>query len=76
MLILELRDYLKEKRHANIMELSKHFGLDKDIMRSALNFFIEKGQITQFSSQSKCCADAKGCKTCSIEYMEIYDWNE
>jgi ribosomal protein S25 len=75
MLVIEIRDILKQEKDISIHELVNQIKVDVTIVREILNFWIKKGMVKKISSGSACCGDGKGCQgVCSFLALEIYSW--
>lgn len=70
-MLLSLKTFLKERKSANLQELSLHFSKEPQIMRCMLEHWIRKGKI--------CRLGPAGCKIkCQFcpQFSETYQWVE
>lgn len=68
----QLRDYLKQNRHASLNDLSIHFSSSPESVKAAMAIWIKKGLVS-VTAASAC---KKSCCSCKPENITIYHWQE
>ena len=69
-ILMDLRNYLAERKRASLKDLAMHFDTTDDAMRGMLEKWEQKGKVTH-CAQPNC----GGCSTgCASEPGEIYEW--
>jgi putative ferrous iron transport protein C len=72
MILSDIKRYLKERRHATLMDLAVHFDTDPEAMRGMLEQWIKKGRVSKSESHSTC---NRGCSGCGCDAaLEVYSW--
>jgi len=71
MLLSEVRNYLRDKRKISLLELSRHFNVTADVLRSMLSLLVQKGQVRQCTKKPAC---GTKCMQCSVFDTEMYEW--
>jgi len=70
-MLLTLRDFLKQKQNANLVEMARHLQQPVELVRVLLGHWIQKGRVAR-------CEPPKGCGTrcqdCPSEQAEVYCW--
>lgn len=69
MILLEVRDYIKEKKWVNLRDLSHHFKRDPGMMRDLLEHWIRKGVIRRAPQPEGC---GVSCGQCQPSIAEVY----
>lgn len=73
MLIMELQNYLREHKRANINDLSIRFKTSPQALEPFLEKMVRKGKLKKLERESAC--SEAGCCKCDIEgTMTIYQW--
>ncbi len=72
-MLLEIRDYIRERKHVSLRDLALHFDADPDAIRGMLDKWIEKGRVRKCSTAA-CGGCASNCSTAQQE--EAYEWVE
>ena len=71
-LLRDIRDYLQQRGHASLGDLSLHFATQPDAMRGMLDQWIMRGKVRRCS--------ASACSSCSSHCAsapgESYEWVE
>ena len=71
MILVDIREYLKLSKTANLLAMAKHFEVDPELVRDMLNVWVAKGKV-------KKCAQLPGCGTkctkCNPMLTEQYQW--
>ena len=71
MILSEIRDYLKQRGRASLLDLALHFDADPDAVRGMLMHWLRKGKIQRHSASASC---GTGCTQCDPAAVEIYVW--
>lgn len=71
MILMDVRDYLKQKRRVSLKDLMLHFNIDADTLRAMLAKWINKGKVRKLSLETQC---GTGCCRCDITLTELYEW--
>lgn len=80
MILLELRDYLKEKRTATLTDLARHFDIPESAVQPMVAYWIRKGcvaeQIPVVTSSLSACGSGScsGCTSRCDTPSVIYRW--
>lgn len=75
MILMELRDYLKEKRAASLTDMARHFDIPESAMQSMLEHWVRKG-CAVVDAGTPCSGGCGGCRSrCGGESM-VYRWRE
>lgn len=69
-MLLDLRNYIKQRGSVSLLELSLHFSTPADALRGMLQHWLRKGVI-QITGNVGC---QKGCCGCDPAQVEIYCW--
>jgi hypothetical protein len=69
-MLLEIKQYLTERRHASLRDLSLHFDTDPDAMRGMLDIWIKKGTIRKCDAAA-CGGCSSNCETAKMD--EAYE---
>jgi putative ferrous iron transport protein C len=70
-MLLELRDYMIQKRSANLQEIAWHFKQTPETVRCLLAHWIRKGKVCQSERPPNC---GTKCQLCKPANAEIYRW--
>lgn len=70
-MILDLRDFLQQRRRASLQDLALRFAMDADTLRPMLHKWINKGKIRKASVSGEC---GGSCCKCDPALTEIYEW--
>lgn len=73
MILLDVKDYIKQRQSVNLQDLSLHFQRDPDTMREMLNHWIRKGVVRRGEKPAGCGVK---CHSCKPSTAEIYCWCE
>lgn len=71
MLIKEIKNYLSNKRQADLGEILFHLDQDKEVVLHALHFLIKKGLVEEKLFQPACKGCYGGC-SCYDKDGKIY----
>lgn len=71
MILADLKTYLQQHRQASLIDLSRHFDTDPEVLRTMLALWVRKGQVERFSFSPQC---GESCQRCAPESTEIYRW--
>ncbi len=72
MILSDLKNYVKEHQQVSLRDAALHFDVEPDAMKGMLEFWISKGKIKKYSSESIC----GGCSCSQKEEQELYLWND
>lgn len=72
-MLLSIKTFLKERKSANLQELSLHFCKHPDTMRCLLAHWIRKGKICRLVKPKGC---GTKCQVCQPQFAEVYQWVE
>ena len=72
-MLLSIKIFLKERKSANLQELSFHFCKHPDIIRCLLAHWIRKGKICHLTKPKGCGIK---CQACEPQFTEVYQWVE
>jgi hypothetical protein len=70
MLLADIRHYLKQRGIASLDEVAIHFDIATDSASFALNYWINKGKVTELGAN--CSSSCKGCNSNESHYQ----WKE
>ncbi|MDD5273118.1 MAG: FeoC-like transcriptional regulator [Methylovulum sp.] len=71
MMILDLREFLKQQHRVALQDLVNHFGIDPDALRGMLGKWISKGHVRKLSLEANC---GGSCCKCDPALTELYEW--
>lgn len=71
MIVIQVRDYLKEKGQASLRDMALTFNMEQEALRPILEQWISKGKVEKLPQGTKC---GGGCSSCAPEQIEIYKW--
>ena len=70
-MLLDIKQYLTEKKTANLETLALHFQQPPDNIRCMLGHWIRKGKVSALTKPSAC---GRYCQFCKPELTEVYQW--
>ena len=73
MKLLAVYEYLKEHGLSNINDISKAISEPVEVTRELLSYWIDNGKAVKFLSDQSCCSTGKGCGSCTLLSLEMYD---
>ena len=71
MILSELRDHLRQRGQASLLELAQHFDAEPEALRGMLEHWIRKGQVRRHQAGGAC---GGGCTQCDPASLELYQW--
>lgn len=71
MILLEIKNYLAEKKVSNLQEIAFHFKRDPLVMRDMLAHWVKKGVIAQVDKPQGC---QTSCVQCRPELVAVYQY--
>jgi len=71
-MLLEIKEYLKARKQASLADLAVHFDADPASLRSMLDHFVRKGNVTKSEAPGGCAGGCAGCRCGGV--LEIYQW--
>ena len=69
MILLDVRDYIKQHKWVNLQDLAVHFQRDPAAMREMLDHWLRKGVIRKAPKPSGC---GLKCSSCKPSVAEVY----
>lgn len=72
MILIELRDYVRERGQVSLEEVCRHFGLEQELARALLHTWVQRGRLRHPQAGAAC----RGCAVCASGIGEIYVWVE
>lgn len=73
MLLSDIKTYLKKQGQQSLLQLSRQFNVQTDIIQDMLNLLVRKGQVRLCMKTPRC---GKQCSQCSVLVTQIYEWVE
>lgn len=70
MILLDLKNYLQQRKHVNLQELALHFQTDPEMVRDMMQHWIRKGKVCEF----KPAGCGTRCIDCKPALREVYSW--
>ena len=71
MILIQLRDYLKQHRQAPLRDLALTFKMDEQALKPLIEHWVAKGKVEKMPPHTGCQG---GCTACAPETIEIYRW--
>lgn len=71
MILIELKQYLSERRQVPLVDLVHRFDVEPEALRGMLAHWVRKGKVRKQSGAGAC---SKGCGACDPETLEVYEW--
>lgn len=72
MILLDVKQYLRERAVCNLQELSLHFQRDPVVMRDMLSHWVKKGVVVKDQKPITCGIK---CVQCKPDVAEVYRFN-
>ncbi len=72
MILMDVRDYIAERRRVSLKDLENRFEMDRDSLRPMLDHWIGRRRVRRIGSAGGCTCS--GCSTCDTGLQEIYEW--
>lgn len=73
MKLIEVYNYLEKNGLSDITKISISINETTDVTRELLNYWISKDKVLKFLSDQSCCTTGKGCSSCTLLTLEMYD---
>lgn len=73
MLLSNIKQYLQHQPGQTVLELSRQFQIEVNVLREMLALLIRKGQVRQCMKTPRC---GTKCQQCSVLTTEMYEWVE
>lgn len=70
MLLSDIKNYLKTQGQQSLLQLSRQFSIQTDIIEDMLNLLIRKGQVRMCMKTPRC---GKQCGKCPVMVTQIYE---
>lgn len=71
MILLEVRNHIKQRKQVNLQALAAHFQCDSQIMRDMVGHWLRKGVICKAPKPTGC---GVRCVACEPSVVEVYCW--
>lgn len=71
MILTDIRNYLRDRKHATLADIALHVEADPDAVRGMLQRLLAKGQVTRNNVSSSC---GTSCSKCDPAARELYFW--
>ncbi len=71
MILIELKDYLKRVKAANLAQLCQQFRAEPEFTRLLLAQWMAKGKVRKAEKLPGC---GTSCAKCPSEMTEVYEW--
>lgn len=71
MLLSDIKQYLQTQPSQTLLELSRRFQIEANVLRDMLSVLIRKGQVRQCTKTPRC---GTKCHQCALLVTEIYEW--
>jgi hypothetical protein len=72
MLLSDIKQYLKNQPRQTLLELSRQFQVEADVMREMLAILVRKGQVSRCTKTPNC---GTKCNQCTVLVTETYEWS-
>ncbi len=71
MILMEVRDYLRDRRNVTLDDVATRFDLSAEVARSMVDRWVRKGRVVCLTPTPAQCAM---CDSCRTECLEVYRW--
>lgn len=71
MLLSDIKHYLQNQPSQTLLELSRRFQIEANVLRDMLAILVRKGQVRQ-CTKTPCCGTK--CNQCTALATEMYEW--
>ncbi len=71
MILVELREYLIERKMAPLQDMAFHFNMEPETVRPMMDKWLSKGKVRFYDNNIGC---SKGCCKCDPATIETYEW--
>ncbi|MDR0770213.1 MAG: FeoC-like transcriptional regulator [Burkholderiales bacterium] len=75
MILIQLRDYLKEKHAASLTDVARHFDIPESATQDMLGHWVRKG-CAVVDLGASCGGGCSGCKIRCDGAAMVYRWRE
>lgn len=69
--LIQIKQYLKERKFAPLQDIAIHFRADVDTVQPMLDIWVRKGKAKKHTGSLGC---QKGCCKCDPATIETYEW--
>lgn len=69
--LIQLKQYLRDRKITTLQDAAYHFNVDVETIRPLLNIWVAKGKVRKHSAAGTAC---KGCCKCDPATIETYEW--
>ena len=73
MILKDLKQYVQSHQQVSLKDIALHFDVETEAAKGMLDFWVRKGKIKHYSSDSFC---AGGCSCSQKESNDLYEWNQ
>jgi len=70
-MLTEIKNYLHNHQRSSLLELSRRFDVNSQVMRDMLKVLMRKGWVKQCMKTPRCGVK---CSQCDVITVEIYEW--
>lgn len=71
MILIDVKNYLKQKSACNLQELSLYFQCEPEVMRHMLSHWVKKGVVVPQEKSESCGIK---CVQCRPEVAQVYQY--
>jgi DNA-binding IclR family transcriptional regulator len=71
MLLSDIKQYLQQQPGQTLLDLSRQFRIEINVLREMLAVLVRKGQVRQCTKTPRC---GTKCQQCSVVITEMYEW--
>ncbi len=68
MLLLQLKEYIAERRIVSLQEMVWRFRMESNVLRPMLELLVKKGQIQRVECASCCNGTCDSCDPAAVEF--------
>ena len=69
--LIQIKQYLKERKLAPLQDIAIHFRADVDTVQPMLDIWVRKGKVKKHAGDLGC---QKGCCKCDPAAIITYEW--
>lgn len=71
-MLLAVRDYLKQRETATLVEIARHLQQPVDLVRGLIAHWVQKNKVSRCPPPAGC---GSRCQTCPPDQAEVYQWH-
>lgn len=72
MILQEVKEYVKQRKQVNLLDVAVHFDIEPEAVKGMLDFWVKKGKIKHVSNATAC---GGSCSCGQQDELEVYVWN-